>query len=298
MKRRQFLEYASAGLAGFGSSIVLSSTAGGKLSAGASASSPQADGAAFQKPRDFAKEPFKRFVILGESTVEGGPWLPDEKHDRYADVLVRLINEVQGTPVQYHNKGISNNSISPRSPSYPQSNKPSAVERYNHDVIALKPDLFVLAYGLNDMRGAMPVEDFREDMATIIRDVKKACNPVTVLTTVYYMTGYGSWPPINKGSISLTLKYNECIRSLADEFDCILADVWNAEGGADWLIHYDGVHANLIGNRIIAHRIFEAIAQHSSGLSKSSFARVDANDWSHFTLKERAKAGDPFKKTW
>jgi len=298
MKRREFLGYASAGLAGLGSSVAVPSGTSRTLGAGMGVSSPQTGQPSFQKPRDFAKEPFKRFVILGESTVEGGPWLPNPKHDRYADVLVRLINEVQDTPVEYHNKGISNNSISPRSPSYAQSTKPSALERYKHDVIDLKPDLFVLAYGLNDMRGAMPVQDFREDMATIIRKVREACNPVTVLTTVYYMTGYGSWPPINKGSVDLTLKYNECIRSLAAECDCISADVWEAEGGADWLIHYDGVHANLIGNRIIAHRIFEAIAQHSSGLSLSSFARVEDNDWSHFTVKERGKAGDPFKKTW
>jgi lysophospholipase L1-like esterase len=296
MKRRNFLGFASAGLAGLGGSMIVGGDA--LAQPGAAGGHPLTEDSTFQKPRDFAKEPFKRLVILGESTVEGGPWLPDPKHDRYADVLVRLINEFQSTPLEYHNKGISNNSISPRSPSYEQSAKPSAIERYQHDVIDLKPDLFVLAYGLNDMRGAMPIQDFRDDMATIIRDVKKACNPVTVLTTVYYMTGYGSWLPINKGSIDLTLKYNECIRSLAAEHDCILADVWSAEGGADWLIHYDGVHANQIGNRIIAHRIFEAIAQHSSGLSKTSFAKIDNNDWAHFTRKQRAKDGDPFKKTW
>jgi len=298
MKRRKFLRSASAGLAGLGGSMAVASSLDGALSRETSSHAAKGEAEGFRKPRDFAKEPFKRFVILGESTVEGGPWLPNPDHDRYADVLVRLINDVQESPLEYHNKGISNNSISPRSPSYGQSAKPSAIERYKSDVIDLKPDLFVLAYGLNDMRGGMAIQDFREDMATIIRDVKQACNPVTVLTTVYYMTGYGSWPPINKGSISLTLKYNECIHGLATELDCILADVWSGEGGADWLIHYDGVHANLIGNRVIAHRIFEALAQHSSGLSNWSFAQVAKNEWANMTIKARAKAGDPFKKTW
>jgi lysophospholipase L1-like esterase len=298
MKRRDFLKNTSAAMAGMGGSIAMASSLKSALCADATPLITESQPEGFRKPRDFAKEPFKRFVILGESTVEGGPWLPNPEHDRYADVLVRLINEVQGTPLEYHNKGISNNSISPRSPSYGQSAKPSAIERYRTDVIDLKPDLFVLAYGLNDMRGGMAVQDFREDMATIIREVKKACNPVTVLTTVYYMTGYGSWPPINKGSIALTLKYNECIRNLAEEFDCVLADVWAAEVGADWLIHYDGVHANLVGNRVIAHRIFEALAQHSSGLSNWSLAQVANNDWARMTISARAKAGDPFKKTW
>ena len=35
--------------------------------------------------RDLAKNPFQRLVILGESTVEGGPWLRRQE-DRYADV--------------------------------------------------------------------------------------------------------------------------------------------------------------------------------------------------------------------
>lgn len=85
------------------------------------------------------------------------------------------------------------------------------------------------------MRAGMPLDQFHENMATIIRGVNNTCDPVTVLTTVYYMAGYRGWPPINKGSIELTLKYNDCIRSLAAEFDCILADVWAAaECGVDW----------------------------------------------------------------
>lgn len=253
--------------------------------------------AAFAKPRDFRKEPFKRFVILGESTVEGGPWLK-QKEERYADILAKLINSCQEHPVEYFNKGVGANAISPRSPGYAESRKPSAIERYKTDVIDLRPDLFVLAYGLNDMRAGMPIPDFREDMATIIRDVQKACSPLTVLTTVYYMTGWKSWPPYNKGSIELTLAYNECIRGLAKEFDCLVADVWSAEGGANWLIHYDGVHANKVGSLLIAHRIFETLAQHASGLTTWTFDETRNTDWTRNALAKRLEAGDPFRRTW
>jgi len=249
------------------------------------------------RPRDYSTRPFKRLVILGESTVEGGPWL-QRQQDRYADVLVGLINACQKEPIEYHNKGIGNNSISPRSPGYAQSAKPSALERYQKDVIALEPDLFILAYGLNDMRADMPLTDFREDMATIIRDVQKACSPVTVLTTVYHMTGYNSWPPINKGSVALTRRYNDCIRGLAAEFDCILADVWASEGLADWMIHYDGVHANKVGELLIGNRIFEAIAQHASGLTNWTFEQERGTKWTEMVTKRREEAGDPFRKTW
>jgi lysophospholipase L1-like esterase len=270
----------------------------GGESAGGGSSSAVTLAEGYSKRRDFKEDPFRRLVIMGESTVHGGPWLPREEEDRFADVLVRLINVCQEKPVEYSNKGISANAISPRSPGYKESAKPSALERYKTDVIDLKPDLFLLCYGLNDMRAAMPLDDFREDMATIIRDVQKACSPVTVLTTIYYMTGWRSFPPYDKGSIELTMRYNDGIRGLAAEFDCILADVWGAEGGADWLIHYDGVHANQVGNLVIAHRIFQAIAQHASGLTNQAFKQARDTDWSRQTTRMRSEAGDPFKKTW
>jgi lysophospholipase L1-like esterase len=236
-------------------------------------------------------------VILGESHVEGGGWL-DQQGDRYGDVLVSLINTCQRIPIEYHNKGIGANAISPRSPGYAQSRKPSALERYHKDVIDLQPDLFILAYGLNDMRAAMPLTDFRADMATIIGDVQKACSPVTVLTTVYYMTGWRSFPPYDQGSIELTRRYNDCILGLAAEFDCILADIWQAEGQADWLVHYDGVHANKVGQLVIAHRVFESLAQHASCLTNWTFEQARDTKWTQFTREKRTEAGDPFQKTW
>ncbi|MBI4559918.1 MAG: SGNH/GDSL hydrolase family protein [Candidatus Hydrogenedentes bacterium] len=249
------------------------------------------------RPKDYRKEPFKRLVILGESTVEGGPWLAD-RSERYADVVAKLINLCQATPVEYFNKGIGANAISPRSPGYADSRKPSAMERYQEDVIALKPDLFLLCYGLNDMRAAMPLPDFHEDMAKIVRDVKAACNPMTVVTTIYYMTGWRSYPPYDKGSVELTLAYNDCIRGLAAEYDCVVADVWSAEGGADWLIDPDGVHANNVGNLVIAHRIFEAIAQHASCLGVKAFQDLADTKWRNDTTASRGSVGDPFQKTW
>lgn len=248
-------------------------------------------------PKDFSKDPFRRMVILGESTVEGGGWLIREE-DRYADIVVRLIGDCQGAPIEYINKGIGANAISPRSPGYPDSRKPSALERYRTDVIDHQPDLFILAYGLNDMRAGMPIADFREDMATILRDVRTACHPVIVLTTIYHMTAWKSWAPYDKGSPELTLEYNDAIKGLAAEFDCILADVWAAEAPIDWAIHYDGVHANKLGNLLIAHRVFEALARNCSGLTQRIYAEDLKTDWTENTARARSLSGDPFLKTW
>ena len=243
------------------------------------------------------KGPFTKFVIMGESTVEGGGWLPS-RSQRFADVLARLLNACQEQPLTYVNKGIGANAISPRSPGYEASAKPSALERYKDDVIAETPDLFVLCYGLNDMRAAMPLGEFLKDMRTMIRNVRKACDPLMVLTTVYYMTGWKSYSPFDRGSIELTEAYNDGIRGLARKEGCVLADVWDAEGRADWLIHPDGVHANTVGNRVIAHRIFEAIAHNAPGLTALAYKECGGTEWTGGTMAARRQCGDPFEKTW
>ncbi len=180
--------------------------------------------------KDWHAKPFRRMVVMGESTVAGGEWLQSDS-ERWADVLVDQINRCQVSRVGPINKGIGANAISPRSPGYEASAKPSALERYGDDVIAEKPDLFLLCYGLNDMRAGTPVDDFVEDMRTIIDDVREACDPLIVLTTIYYMTSWKSFPPFNRGSVELTENYNAAIAVLAQEHGCLLSDLWEAEGG-------------------------------------------------------------------
>jgi len=215
--------------------------------------------------KDLQSEPFRTMVVLGESHVAGA--CATEESQRWVNIVADLISRFQGVPVTLHNKGIGANAISPRSPGYASSAKPSALERYREDVIALKPDLFILSYGLNDMRAGMPPEDFREDVEQIIQEVQKAGNPVTVLTTVYYMTAYDLYSPYNIGSTAATEVFNLVIRQLAKKHKCILADIWAAEGQADWVIHPDTVHANDLGHLLIANRVFEAIATHCSGVA-------------------------------
>jgi lysophospholipase L1-like esterase len=247
--------------------------------------------------QDYRKDPFRKMVILGESTVEGGPWLFSAGF-RFGDILASLINSVQSSPMEYINKGIGANSISPRSPGYQDSRKPSALERYQADVISHNPDLFIFCYGLNDMRAGMNVDEFIEDCRTILTAVNNACQPLTVMTTIYHMTGWRSYPPFDKGSPSLSRIYNERIKALAEEMKALVADVWKAQGEADWLIHPDGVHANRLGNLIIAHEILATLARHCSGLTKSVFEADMTTSWTRNTTASRQKVGDPFRKTW
>jgi len=247
--------------------------------------------------RDYRQTPFETMVILGESTVQGGPWVVEPEY-RFADLVAELIRTVQNTPLHYVNSGVGANAISERSPGYADSAKPSAMERYHDDVIAHEPDLFIFCYGLNDMRAGMDVDQFIEDARTILADVKQASDPVLVLTTIYHMTGWKSFPPFDKGTPDLNRVYNERIGGLADDMGALLADVWAAEGEADWLVNPDGVHANRVGNMLVAHEVFATLARNCSCLTNATFdADMDTN-WTRSTTASRASVGDPYTKTW
>ena len=246
--------------------------------------------------RDLRAEPFQRLVVLGESTVEGGPWLHSDE-PRWADALASLLGLCQRAEIDYRNEGIGASVISPRSPGYEHSRKPSATERYRERVIAAAPDLFVMAYGLNDMRAGMPVASFAADMRAIVQDVQTTCHPVTVLTTVYHMTQFGWYPPFDKGGRELTLAYNRAIAQVAEETGALLADVWGAEGEADWLIHQDGVHANAVGNIVIAHRVFEVIAGNCSCLSRRTTRSHEHTEWTRECREMNRQGIEPLDVT-
>ena len=230
-----------------------------------------------QHGQDLRQGLFRSMVALGESHVAG--LCASAQRYRWVNVVADLISGFQGTSVRLYHKGISANANSPRSPGYPRSAKPSASGRYREDVIALQPDLFILSYSLNDMRAGMHPELFRQDIQQILSDVQAACAPVTVLTTVYYMTAYDLCPPYAQGSPEATRVYSEVIRQLAAANGCLLADIYQAEGGlleagAPGVVRPDTVHANGLGHRLIGHRVFEVIATHCSGVAAQVTAEL------------------------
>ncbi len=49
-----------------------------------------------------------------------------------------------------------------------------------------------------------------------------------------------------------------------------MVDLLTANGETEWMVHYDGIHANDLGHRVVANRIFEVLAQNCSGLAKKT----------------------------
>lgn len=60
--------------------------------------------------------------------------------------------------------------------------------------------------------------------------------------------------------------YQPLVRLLAGA-RLAFVDILAANGETGWLMHFDGVHANDLGHRIIANEVFKVLAQNCSGLA-------------------------------
>lgn len=216
--------------------------------------------------KDWHKEKFRCLVALGESTTAGG-WSTAKKRS-WVSVLGDLIGDFQDTPVHVVNSGIGANVISTRSPAYEHSGKPAANERIDKHVIAHRPDLLIISYGLNDARGGTPVEQFCTDLNTLISRVREQIDPLILLPGPYFMTDFSvggqAW---SCADLTLFKKFNIEIASVAEEQSCLFVDLLDANGETPWMVHYDGVHQNDLGHQIVANRIFEVLAKNCSGLA-------------------------------
>ena len=235
------------------------------LSAAQGSAQPKPRSAVPPAKRDWRAEPFRVAVALGESTTAGGTATSRDR--TWVSRLAALIDGAQIEPVKMLNHGIGANVVSTRSAHYEQSGKPSAMERYEKHVIAHKPDLVFISYGLNDARAGTPVGQFIEDLGHIVLDVKARTSAVVVVVNAYFMTDFDRYDPFRHGSVVSFMGYNAAEKRLAEECDVLYADAWDAEGMARWVIDPDGVHANDLGHQLIANRVFETLAKNCSCLA-------------------------------
>jgi lysophospholipase L1-like esterase len=216
--------------------------------------------------RDWSNKPFQTLVTLGESTTAGG-W--SSSRDRcWVEQLAKLISDFQRVPVQLINSGIGANVISTVSPCYEHSGKPAANERLEKHVIDHKPDLLVISYGLNDARGGTPLDLFCDELKLVIGLVREHIQPLILLPGPYFMTDFNLGAPyFSHADLDLFKEYNKAIGAVAEETDCIYVDLLTTYREAPWLIHHDGCHANDLGHRLVANKMFEVLASNCSGLA-------------------------------
>jgi lysophospholipase L1-like esterase len=222
--------------------------------------------------KDYRHQPFTKFVALGESTTAGG-WSTSPERC-WVPRLAALIDDFQERPLEVFNAGIGANVISRRSPAYETSGKPAADERLQNHVIDQAPDLLVISYGLNDARCGISWSLFRRVMLSLITRVREKLDPVIVLPGPYYMWDFeiGWEGGYGRGDLETFKRFNKGIARLARAQDCLFVDLLEAYGETDWMIHYDGVHANDLGHRIVSNRMFEVLARNCSCLANRTRA--------------------------
>ncbi len=217
----------------------------------------------FTRQKDMRAEPVKRVIALGESTTWG--YSVSSKDKCWVNQVVTALEEFQGEKIELINQGIGSNVLTPECPAYDHSAKPSALERVDEEVIALEPDLLFLSYGLNDSRGGTTPAVFRKAYQELIYRIRAKIDPVIVIVNTYYMHevlyDYAPW---DAGDYDVNEVYNLVTKQIAEANDLILADVYAAEIGVDWIIDMDHCHPNDLGHRIIANRVFEAIVRNCS----------------------------------
>ena len=215
------------------------------------------------KSVDKRAEPVRRIVAMGESTTWG--YSVSAKEKCWVNQVTRMLEEFQGSPIELINQGIGSNVLTPECPAYQYSAKPSALERVDGDLIAYAPDMVFLSYGLNDSRGGTPTETFRRAYQALIERIRAKIDPTIVILNTYYMHEVlYAYEPWDQSNYEVTEVYNLIIQQIAEANGLILADIYASEMGVDWFVDSDHCHPNDLGHRIIANKVFEAIARNCS----------------------------------
>lgn len=130
----------------------------------------------------------------------------------------------------------------------------NALARIDKDVLARKPDLVTVMFGLNDMT-RVPLEEYRTNLKAIVEKCR-AVGAEVMLCTPNNVTDTPSRPA------ETLLKYAAVVREVAAEMKTPLADCYNAfeavraDSSFEWaMLMSDEIHPNMDGHKQIAETI-------------------------------------------
>jgi len=239
---------------------------------------------------DFRSAPVRRLVALGESNGFG--MCAGDPRNEWVQALANLIRDFQDEPLSVENNSIPGCVISPRSPGHPglpEGSLPSALERFERELIAPGPDLAVIAFGLNDSRCGNPVTRFLEDLETIVTETRRRTSALVVVTSPYWNTQYSSelwklhrpswaddptWASFTREGDSLVKSYVEGMADLARRHGCLFVDLYGLTEECLWLMNDDQCHYNDVGHRVIGQEVFNTIAANCSFVGRKSIRQA------------------------
>ncbi|WEG10264.1 SGNH/GDSL hydrolase family protein [Microbacterium horticulturae] len=189
--------------------------------------------------------PWRRFVALGDSFTEGVGDPSDEPGvfrgwaDRVAEVLSSQVDDFA-----YANLAVRGKLIR------------QVIADQIEPALALKPDLVTLCAGGNDV--IRPGTD-PDEIATLFRDAVARLSSTGATLVVF--TGIDTeFTPVFRAIRGKVAIYNENVRAVADEYDCIVADQWALKTVQDPRFFTDDrLHYNALGHHEIARMVLRAL---------------------------------------
>lgn len=189
--------------------------------------------------------PWRRYVALGDSFTEGVGDPSDDPEvfrgwaDRVAEVLSHQVDDFA-----YANLAVRGKLIR------------QIVDDQIEPALALKPDLITFSAGGNDV--IRPGSD-PDAVAELFHDAVARLSSGGA--TVVVFTGIDTnFTPVFRPIRGKVAIYNENIRTIAEEFDCIVADQWSLKVVQDSRFFADDrLHFNALGHHEVARMVLRAL---------------------------------------
>jgi len=200
-------------------------------------------------------------VYFGDSITEG--WMDSELHPEYGypmlvDSLFRTSNKI----VQSINR------------SHAGETTEDALQRIDRDVLAIQPDLVVIAFGSNDWYIHGYARTSRVSLVRFQENVKLLCQklrgtgirfvlmelPKLLEERFYSFSPRMLYAPYH-GAASLRGEYNQSIRTIGQEFGIPSISCEFDSVEAQYALGVDGVHLTPRGHQLIAQRLFPIVKE-------------------------------------
>lgn len=190
------------------------------------------------------KEPV-RIVCIGDSIT--GVYYHSGGRRAYAEMLQLALQQLYPkAQLSVHNAGISGDTTT------------GGLKRLERDVLAHKPHLVTIMFGMNDLVGT-PVDTFKKNLHEMITHCLKSGAEVVLCTQ-------NSIIETPQRPCARLAEFTQAIRDVAKEETLVVADCYaafeavHAADAAEWnLLLSDTIHPNMAGHKLFAETLAHAI---------------------------------------
>jgi lysophospholipase L1-like esterase len=190
------------------------------------------------------KEPV-RIVCIGDSIT--GVYYHSGGRRAYPEMLQLAVQKLcPQAQVSVHNAGISGDTTT------------GGLKRLERDVLAQKPHLVTIMFGMNDLVGT-PVDVFKKNLREIITRCRSSGSEVVLCTQ-------NSIVETPQRPCARLAEFSQAIRDVATEETLVVADCFaafeavHAADSAEWnLLLSDTIHPNMAGHKLFAETLAHAI---------------------------------------